>query len=120
MSDVDFVLDSENPEAVLAVLHHLSYLRSSYLIGRKLAEKYPTNAAWLEALKSQRFVEMIEDFAQCISDIRTASELGQVTNPETLQKAVEQHYSRALDAVKEFSGLVEVPGEELLAALVQA
>lgn len=120
LEEFDFVLDSENPEAVVALLHHLSYLRSQYIVGRKLAEKYPTDVAWIDALKSRQFIELVEEFAQCVSDIRTASELGQVVNPETVQKAVGQHYSRALEAVKEFAELVEVPAEELLATLIQA
>jgi len=121
MSDeFDFVLESENPEAVIALLHHLSYLRSSHIIGRKLAEKFPTDVAWIDVLKSRQFIELVEEFAQCVQDIRTASELGQVVNAETLQKAVGQHYSRALAAVQEFSELVEVPAEELLATLIQA
>jgi len=118
--EFDFVLESENPEAVIALLHHLSYLRSSHIIGRKLAEKFPTDVDWIDALKSREFIELVEEFAQCVSDIRTASELGQVLNPETVQRAVGQHYARALEAVKEFAELVEVPAPELLATLIQA
>lgn len=116
----DFVLESENPEAVLAVLHHLSYLRSAALVGQKLAAKYPTDTDWLALLRSRAFVELVEEFAQCVSDIRTSTELGQVVSPEIIQRAVAQHYGRALESVKEVAELVEVPGEELLAVLIQA
>jgi hypothetical protein len=120
LEEFDFVLSSEHPEAVIALLHHLSSLRSQHIVGRKLAEKYATDVAWIDALKSREFIELVEEFAQCVSDIRTAAELGQVVSPEVLQKAVGQHYSRALAAVQEFSELVEVPATELLATLIQA
>lgn len=120
LDEFDFVLDSENPEAVIALLHHLSFMRSQYIVGRKLAENFATNEAWINALKSRQFIELVEEFAQCVSDIRTATELGQAFTPETVQRAVGQHYARALEAVKEFAEVIDVSGEELLAVLIQA
>lgn len=121
MSDEqNFILNNEDPAAFIAVTLQLSHLRSSHLVGKALAEKYPTEDAWQLFLKSQVYVETVADFAACVTDIRDASELGPAYTPEEIQNSVLSHYPRALDAVEQFAELVEVAGEDVLAVLINA
>lgn len=113
-----FLLHAENPQAVIALVLELSELRSRALVGQALAARFHSEADWLAFINSTAFVELVDEFAQCVADIRTTVAFGPVITPETVQQAIAQHYGRALDAVGELAVDLNVDGADLLAVLV--
>lgn len=113
------VFETEHPMHVLALTLELSHLRSTYLVGRALAEAFPTDADWVNACNTQDFLELVDEFAQVIADVRQTLR-GVDPTPEAVAKAMGQHYQRALVAVEAFAELVGIEGEELLRVLVRA
>lgn len=114
------LLDSEHPDAVISIVLHLSRLRTNYLVGRALAEKYPTEAEWQAVLNNPATLELIDEFAQTVVDVRVASELAGTFTPDKVQEAVGKHYDRALDGVQAFAQLTDIAPEDLLSALTHA
>lgn len=117
--NADWVLEAEHPDAVIATTLLLSYLRAIAVIGPTLAQKFPTQADWDSFIRSKAFVETVDEVSQVLKDIRETVVLsGQ--QPEDFQKAAAQHMGRALDATKELSTLLGVPGDVLLSVLIHA
>ena len=115
------VLQSERPEAVIAFVTHLSRLRSSVIIGRALADTFPTEQAWQEALCSREFLELVDEVVQFAVDVTGTVELvGGLEDIDRIQQAVEEEYPRALAAVDELAARIGVPGEDLLSVLMEA
>lgn len=110
---------SEHPEATIAVVLHLSWLRSAAKVGMALAVTYPGEDEWQAFLNAPELMETIDELAPVIADIRAAAELGTDLSPEQVQLAVEQHYGRALDAVEVLAERLGIAPADLLAVLVQ-
>lgn len=114
------VIHSEHPDALVAVVLELSQLRACFAVGRELWRNYPVESQWLAACNSQGFLELVDEFAQAVQDIRDTVQFGPVLSPESVQEAVAQHYQRALDGVSDFAEAHGMDGENLLAVLVNA
>lgn len=115
------IIHSNRPEAVIAFVMYLSRLRSSVIIGRALADKFPTEQAWQEALCSQEFLELVDEVVQFAVDVTGTLELvGGIEDVDRIQAAVEEEYPRALAAVQELAARLGVPGEDLLSVLMEA
>jgi len=114
----DALEESGVPHATLAVMMELSQLRSSYVVGRALWERFPTEDAWIAALNHRDTRELVDEFAEFLSNLRTTIEFGPALDPEGVQEAVMEHYERALDAVKDFADYIGVDGPSVLSVLI--
>lgn len=121
MADVSStVFSSERPDATLAVLLHLSWLRSVAIVAVSLAATYPSAAEWEAALNDPIFVEEVGAFASLVADIRARKAAGDLVDFAALQREAEQHYERALECVALTARRLDLAPEDLLAALVHA
>lgn len=108
--------ESAHPRAFLATVLELSQLRNAFVVGRALAERFPTEASWIEFVDSPALQEAVEEVAQIVEDMRLAYTVLE-GGPEDVVRAVEQHWARALDAVIDLSAMIGVDGAVLLAVL---
>ena len=92
---------------------HLTYLRSSYLIGEALANHYPTEDAWEEAVNNERFSDALGDFHTIVDDIEA-----ETSDPLSLLELTDNHYGRAIDAVTDLADHLEVPATDLVHILI--
>lgn len=98
----------------MALLLHLSSLRSSVLVGRALATSFPTEESWLAAMNDPALRETLDSFAQLLEEIQQVS----LATPEDLLKFGEQHYTRALECVETFAERIGVSPMDLLAVSI--
>lgn len=106
------------PHAVLAVMLELSQLRSAYVVGKALHDRFPTEDAWVAGMNDRATIELVDEFADFLASLRTAIEFGEHLDPEGVQRAVNLHYEKALRAVGDFSEFLGVDGPEVLSVLV--
>jgi len=106
------------PHAAIAVMLELSQIRSAYVVGRALYERFPTDEAWVAGMNDRATIELVDEFAAFLNNLRTTLEFGQTLDPEGVQEAVMMHYDRALTAVADFSAMLGVEGPEVLSVLV--
>ena len=117
-SKYDKITHTRHHNTFLAMMLALSQLRSSYVIGKALYEKWPNNDDWVRACSSHEVVELVDEFGEMITDIRDTVAMAPITGPEEAQSAVAEHYGQALASVADFAQLIGVEGEDLLAVLV--
>lgn len=117
-SKFDKITHTSHHNTFLAMMLALSQLRSSYVIGKALYEKWPDNDEWVRACSSNEMVEMVDEFGEMITDIRDTMAMAPITGPEAAQSAVAEHYGQALSSVADFAQLIGVEGEDILAVLV--
>lgn len=109
---------SAQPEAAIAFVLQLNWARSLFVVGQALWARYPTEAAWQEAINSQAFLELVDEVAMMIADVRMASN-EELADPAVIAEGVRQHYNRALDGVEAFVGTVPgLTAEDLLTVLL--
>lgn len=92
---------------------HLTYLRSSYLVGEALANHYPTEDAWEEAVNSPNFADSVGDFHLIVDDIEA-----ETSDPASLLELTDNHYGRAIDAVTDLADHLGVPAADLVHILI--
>lgn len=110
--------NTEFRHVVISMVLAFSQIRSLYIVGKALTEKYPSTVEWELAMNSQDFLELIEEFAVMIQDMRDTIDLAGVMGPEQVANAVEKHYNQAFLSVKDFADLLDIEGEELLSVLI--
>jgi hypothetical protein len=110
-----------DPEAVqplsggaAAVLLHWSYLRRSALIGRALAERFPTEEAWQSWFEDQAARDMVEEFAALMDELR---EIAVLEGPE---HADQLDYDRARSCLTTLAEQLGVTPDDLLNVSVYA
>jgi hypothetical protein len=109
-------LNSEHPEAVIALVLHYSRLRAQYRLGEALWRQFPSEEEWQGFLESREFLEGVDEFAQVLKDMRDALSLGGLMTPEDVQTIGAQNHERAMYAVEELAAVLELPGEEIISA----
>lgn len=115
------LIKSEHPDAVITVVRYLSHLRSGIMIGRALADHYPDEASWQTLLCGREFLELVDEIAAFVVDVRRAAAMmGNLADVAALQAAVEEEYPRALEAVAELAAVLQVPAEDLLQIVMEA
>lgn len=115
------IVEGDDPVSTAGLILQLSHIRSAVIVGRALADKFPTEEAWITYCNSPQFIVLVEEFTGVITDLKTIlPEMGDLLDPEQVQLAVEQHYDRALDAMWELSETLEIPAVDLLAFLVNS
>jgi hypothetical protein len=95
-----------------ALLLQYSYLRSSWIVSKALAETFPTEQLWLDALNESELQESLGSFGQLLEEIQ--QELAVIPDPEALLKFGEQHYARSLECVEAFAARIGVTPMDLL------
>jgi hypothetical protein len=95
-----------------ALLLQYSYLRSSWIVARALAEAFPTEEAWLNALNEPELQEAMDSFGQVIEEIQR--DLGTMPSPEAMIKLGEQHSGRAMECIEAFAERIGVSPRDLL------
>jgi len=118
-SDLEGVLrETGVPHAALAVMLELSQIRSAYVVGKALHDRFPTEDTWIAGMNDRATIELVDEFAEFLSNLRTTLEFGATLDPEGVQAAVAEHYERALSAVADFSEMLGVDGAEVLSVLI--
>lgn len=105
--------------AFVAVVLHLSYLRSQLLVADALARRYPTEEAWQALLNDPLFQETIRDLSEIVADLRDGGLLGLTPDPAALAAAAQQHHGRALEAVEDLAQALGVDPHDLLTVLIR-
>lgn len=110
--------DAPVSPAVPALLLHLSYLRRSAIVGRALAEVFPTEADWLGAVNDPAFRTAVVRFAQVIDTVREQAVLA--AGAEDALELGAQHYDAAIEAVSELAERIGVAVDDLLTVALYA
>jgi hypothetical protein len=106
------------PFGTLALLLHLSRLRSEYIIGRALAEKFPTEDDWVGFTSNRWTVEELSEFAGIVRDLRSGRT--PILSPKDVENAAAQHTDRLLESVSIAAETLGVRPEDLVNALITA
>lgn len=109
--------DGGVPYTTIAALLRLSKLRSEFLVGRALAERYPTEEEWEEALDDRELIEQLDSLGLVADDMRSHLGLEEPT-PESVQNAVGQHYQQAIESIQLFAEEIGTDVQDLLNVLV--
>jgi hypothetical protein len=111
-------LHSPYPQVVIALVLELSQVRAHAIVGSALRARFPTEAAWIAATNSPVFLELVEEFALCIQQLRDVLASPLAADPEHVQRLFSTHYDRSLAALTVFAEDLGVAAEDLLAVLV--
>jgi hypothetical protein len=102
------------PVGALALLLHLSYVRSLYAVGQALWTQFPTEREWAAALASPEFITLVSQLAELIARIKAVKSL----NTFELEALAEQHYAAALDAATLIADDLAVDPRDLVNLLI--
>lgn len=108
------------PLATTAAVLHLSWLRSSALVGAALAARFPTARSWEEVMSDPTFQAEIAAFAGVVDDIRNHVQIGDAMDLELLESTGAEHYGRALESLALTAERWGVEPEDLLVVLIHA
>jgi hypothetical protein len=103
----------------LALLLYLSRLRSEAIVGRALAETFPTEADWEGFTQDPNTVEELSAFADVVLDMRSGQVSPSLT-PQDVEAMAKPHLSRAMESVELMAEKLGIRTEDLIAALVTA
>lgn len=106
------------PWSSLAVLLHLSRMRSEFAVARALAERFPTEAEWQSFLQDPVVHEEINALSGVIADIRGGHINPVDLTPTVVAKMATPHMDRALECVALTAERLGIATEDLLLTLV--
>lgn len=109
-------LDGPEPLTWLTILLFFGHARNFYLIGKALAEKYPTAVAFEEARNDQELQGAADKYAQLLTLLRGRTIKEGVWDVVALQREGTEHYAEALRSIVKLAEKLGVEADTLLAA----
>lgn len=118
-SESDAVLTGPAPELVAGTLLYLSWLRSTGIVMRALADRFPDSESWEAQLADPTLHEEIVALDHVVKDVGALVNLGSKIDLEVLEQAGAAHLDRGIDAVSLTAERLGVTPDDLLVVLIR-
>ena len=115
---VQRLAEARVPYGTLALLLHLSRLRSDFIVGRSLAEKFPTEESWTRFTTDPITLEEFSLFAHYIRELRAHAK--QITSPQDVEHMMAPHMDYVLECLSMTAEKLGIRPEDLITTLVTA
>jgi hypothetical protein len=116
-SNEEDVVSVKNPASLLTMYMEFMRLRSQYVVGKALAEKFASEAELEDGLTSTEFVHTVDKFAGLIFELR--SELETVPDGSIdAEKVINEYFPQSLTAIHDFAEYLGVSGEDILSVMI--
>lgn len=107
------------PLTVTDSLLRLLFARKLYLVGKAMAEQYPTDADIEDMILDHETIEQLTGVTQIANDIRAERLRRQVNDIGEMIKLIGQHYDRAVEELELFAEAHGIDPHDLLVVITR-